>query len=267
MTDTTATTTPPTQPPGNPIIEAVVDIECELRPGFDLAATEAPATAALGDSYPTVQKQVMLEQQVTAQLNPSAPPQATLTPVRSALIALRLQQADGKQIVQIRASGYSFNRLAAYTSFDDYAPEIRRTWELYCRLVEPVRIRQISLRYINRIELPFDAGKLDLDRFLALGPRLADESRLTFTGFLHQHSVLEPSTGNLATITLTPQPQAPGATHLPIILDIAAHRQEPIEVGDWTAIHTGLSSLRSLNNHIFHQSLTVPCRQLYPSLP
>lgn len=249
----------------NPIIEMVVDIACELRPDQDLVALEPTATALFRDGYPNRQKQMMFEQQM--QLQAGETPAANPSPMRSALAALRYHQADGKQIVQIRDSGFSFNRLKEYTSFDDYLPEIRRTWEAYCRLVEPVKVRQLSLRYINQVLLPLKDGTVDLDEYLALGPKLADQSRLRFTGFLHQHAVHEPQTGNEASITLTTQAHGPSARELPIILDIAAHRHEPIEIGDWTTINAGLASLRSLKNHIFEQSLTLQCRHRYQSLP
>ena len=71
--------------------------------------------------------------------------------VRRGIQALQFLHADEKQLVQVRAQGFSFNRLAPYTSLDDYLPEIERTWHLFVGLASPVQIRVVQLRYINRI--------------------------------------------------------------------------------------------------------------------
>jgi hypothetical protein len=44
-----------------PIVEAVVDIDCDLPPGFDLAALEATSRTALQDQYPKFRTQVTQE--------------------------------------------------------------------------------------------------------------------------------------------------------------------------------------------------------------
>ena len=72
--------------------------------------------------------------------------------------------------MQVRAQGFSFNRLAPYSGLDDYLPEIERTWSLYVDLASPVQIRAIRLRYINRILLPLAANTVDLDEYLKIGP-------------------------------------------------------------------------------------------------
>jgi uncharacterized protein (TIGR04255 family) len=78
---------------------------------------------------------------------------------------------------------FSFNRLAPYTTLDDYLPEIERAWLLYVDLVSPVQIRVIRLRYINRMLLPMPANQLDLDEFLEIGPRVPDEEKLVCLAF------------------------------------------------------------------------------------
>lgn len=252
--------------PGNPIIEAVVDFDCDMPQGFDLGAVEDSASMAYQDLYPQSRKGLTIEQQFTAQVNA----QPVASPMRSALHSLMFHQKDGRQIVQVRTNGYSFNRLADYIKFDDYLPEIRRTWNIFRSLVSPIVVRQIRLRYINRILLPFqDGSKINLDNYLALGPQLVDTDNLTFTGFLHQHAVLEPATGNQAAITLTTQPQPEGVplTHLVILLDIAAHRMVALDPAAWDHLSEVLGSLRTLKNNIFERTLTPQCRQLYPSLP
>ena len=242
-----------------PIVEAVLDIDCDMPPSFDAAKLEAAAHDKLRDLYPKV-RQVFVQEH-TLEAKPGTKPTMQ---IRRGVQAVQFTHDDEKQIVQLRAQGYSFNRLTPYTTLDDYLPEIERTWRLFVGITKPVQIRAVRLRYINRIPLPFDGGKLDLDHYLKLAPHLPDEERMTFAGFLHQHVVVEKDTNNMATIVLaTEQPEN---DRLPIIFDITATRQARAEVEDWAWIAGTIQSLRAFKNRIFKNTLTNQCLNLFQPL-
>ena len=239
-----------------PIIEAVLDIDCDMPPAFDLASVEARSQDLLRDNYPQFRKQLMQEHTIEAKLG-----ETPKTSVRHATQSLQFLQEDGKQLVQVRAQGFSFNRLAPYTTLDDYLPEIQRTWRLFVSIAAPVQIRNVRLRYINRILLPTVAGSVGLEEFLKVGPRLPDEEKLTFTGFLNQHTAVENGTGNQVVIILTSQPPENG--RLPLILDITATANGPAEVGNWTWLSETIQALRALKNNVFRNTLTDKCLNLF----
>ena len=239
-----------------PIIEAVVDIDCDMPHQADVDALDAAAAVALADRYPTSRRRLLSEHQISAA--PNAPVSVTS---RQNLQALQYFSADEKQLLQFRPAGFSFNRLAPYTTLDDYLPEIERAWRIFVDVAKPVVCRMVCLRYINRIQLPMADGRVDIDDYLKLAPRLADEDRLTFTGFFNQHSVLEPATGNQVNIVFATQP--PAGDHLPIILDIEAFKDVSSEPRDWQAISGRIRSLRSLKNLVFANSLTAKCLNLF----
>jgi uncharacterized protein (TIGR04255 family) len=251
------TPTPKIQNP--PIVEAVFDVDCDLPPGFDLAALEGPSRTRFGDVYPKFQMQFM--QELKLETVAGAPPNMT---TRMAVQSLQFRHEDEKQIVQVRAQGFSFNRLAPYTSLDDYLPEIERTWRLYVDLVSPVQIRAIRLRYINRILLPLTASAVDLAEFLKIGPRLPDEDGLVLSGFLSQQSAIEKDTGLQVNLVLTAQDMV--NEKLPVILDItvtsAAILAEP---ADWLKMRPSIDALRTLKNRIFENTLTAKCIELFQS--
>jgi uncharacterized protein (TIGR04255 family) len=180
-----------------------------------------------------------------------------------AVQAFQFLHDDEKQLVQVRAQGFSFNRLAPYTSLDDYLPEIERTWGLYVKLISPVQIRVIRLRYINRILVPMAANSVDLDEFLKIGPRLPDENRLVLSGFLNQQAAVEKDTGHQLNLVLTAQP--PVNEKLPIILDITAASPVAADPADWSNILRLIGSLRSLKNRVFANTLTTKCIELFQS--
>src|ERR1700730_1851742 len=106
-----------------PIVEAVFDIDCDLPPGFDLAGLETAARAQIQDQYPKFRAQFLQEHKIEAAQD--APPKMSS---RLAVQAFQFLHDDEKQLVQVRAQGFSFNRLTPYTSLDDYLPEIERPW-------------------------------------------------------------------------------------------------------------------------------------------
>lgn len=239
-----------------PIIEAVVDIRCDMPPAFDLAALEAPAHDLFRAQYPTLRKQLIEKHSFVK--HGDAPPTISAT---QGLLAFQFHTEDGQQLVQVRAEGFSFNRLVPYTNFDDYLPEIERAWSLFVRLAAPVQVREVRLRYINRLPLPAVEGRLEFNDFLKTGPRLPDEKKLHFIGFFNQHAAVDVETGNQVTIILTMQP--PEKDVVPLIFDIDAVARGNTEPNDWPWILSKLVSLRSLKNEVFANTLTDKCLNLF----
>src|SRR3954453_17162563 len=90
-----------------PIVEAVLEIECDLPPGQDLGALETPAREIFRDRYPKQQTQLIQENQI--ETKPDEPPKMSL---RKGVQAFLFFQEAEKQLVYVRAQGFSFNRLA-----------------------------------------------------------------------------------------------------------------------------------------------------------
>jgi uncharacterized protein (TIGR04255 family) len=163
----------------------------------------------------------------------------------------------------VRAQGFSFNRLAPYSHLEDYMPEIERTWRAYVDLVTPAHVRAMRLRYINRIFLPLKEGKVDLDEYLKIAPRMPNEARFNMVGFLTQQLAVEKDTGHQVSLVLTPQ--ARENEQLPIILDVTVASLVNATPSDWAKMRQTIDSLRALKNGLFFTSLTVKCIQLFQS--
>lgn len=239
-----------------PIVEAVLDIDCDLLPGLDFAGLEASYRDRFLAQYPKFEKQFLDENQIANQ--PYTHPEFSS---RRGLQAFQFRSEDEKQIVQVRQQGFSFNRLAPYTGLDNYLPEIERTWKSYVELSSPVLVRELRLRYINRILLPVKKAQVELDDYLKIGPRFPDEKSFTFVGFLDQYTAAEIETGNIINIIQTIEPQEPNG--LPFILDITVSNTESGEISDWKEILAKISALRVLKNHVFQKTLTEKCLHLF----
>jgi uncharacterized protein (TIGR04255 family) len=239
-------------------VEAVLDIDCDLPPGFELAALEGRALEQFKDTYPKFRAQFLQEHRIEATAD--VPPKISS---RKALRALQFLNEDEKQLVQVRTRGFSFNRLAPYTSLDDYLPEIERTWRIYVGLVSPVQIRTVRLRYINRILVPVAAKKVDLDEYLKISPRFPEEEKFGLANFLIQQTAVENDTGHEVNLVLTVQ-QMENET-LPLILDITVASKVNAEAMEWPAIQPIVGSLRGLKNRMFMNTLTAKCIELFQS--
>jgi uncharacterized protein (TIGR04255 family) len=240
-----------------PIVEAVLDLDCDLPPGLDLQALEPRLREAFCDVYPEARPCFLDEHQIEASLETPS----KLSIVRRGLQAWQFVQKGGKQLVQARSQGFSFNRLAPYEGLDGYLPEIERTWRLYCELVSPVQVRVVRLRYINRMPIPLVNGSVQLQDYVTGAPQLPAPAPVVLNSFLTQTSASDPTTGQQMTLLLTNQPPQEG--HLPLILDIVVAVPVSLEPSDWRGIQDRIESLRVLKNQMFRHSVTERCLSLF----
>lgn len=239
-----------------PIVEAVIDIDCDLPVGSSLEALEMRAKELFQDRYP--KSQTLFMQAFQVELNAIGP---TGQSTQKSVQAFQFLSEDGAQLVQVRSGGFSFNRLQPYTSFDDYLPEIQRTWKLYQALAAPVLVRKLQLRYINRIYLPVENKTVNLDDYFTVGPRLPDGKNLTLVGFLNQYVAIESKTGHQITTVLTAEEMQ--GDRLPVIFDNAVSAAVAEDAANWASLESKLLSLRELKNRVFQNTLGEPCLNLF----
>jgi uncharacterized protein (TIGR04255 family) len=238
-----------------PIIEAVIDIDCDMPPAFSLQAVEAKAGELLKEAYPKSRVQLLEKHQIE-QKGDEPPKHSTWRGIQ----ALQFLHDDERQLVQIRAGGFSFNRLNPYTSLDDYLPEIGKTWHLFVRLTSPVQIRAVRLRYINRILLPLTRGQVRLEDYVKMSPEPADD-KLTLRSFLTQYAAIEEETGHEVNVVVTSQP--PENERAPIIFDNCVASAVKTEPQDWSWLLARIQVLRGLKNRVFRNTLTERCLNLF----
>jgi uncharacterized protein (TIGR04255 family) len=239
----------------SPIVEAVLDIDCDLPPGLDFTSLERPAGTFFLSDYPTIKTVFVQEHEINAM--PDSEPTMS---IRRGIQAVQFLKEDQKQLVQIRPQGFSFNRLAPYSTLDDYLPEIERCWKLFIALTSPVQVRAVRLRYLNRILLPLGKRGVVLEDYLKFAPKFPNET-LTVAGFLSQIAGIDEETGNHVNVVLTGQTSENETA--PVIFDITAAAVKSTGVENWNVILATIGSLRSLKNRVFRDNLTDRCLNLY----
>jgi uncharacterized protein (TIGR04255 family) len=247
----------------SPIIEAVVDIDCDLPADVEFADLEAQARERFADRYPGFRRIFRPASHLI--VSGGSPPQLD---VRAATDAFQLLSEDEPQLVQVRRGGFSFNRFPPYKGLDEYLPEIERTWKVFVDLVSPVTVRRVGLRYINRILLPPVDDIVHLNDYLYIESRLPDEVLLKFTSVLNEYSAVEEGTSNEVKVRIVineheNRPWLRDNQPLPVIFDIACSDRSSVDPQVWENIESTIISLRRMGNAIFRSSLTEQCLGLF----
>lgn len=230
-----------------PIVEAVVDFDCDMPLDFDLRKEQIRIQEAVSSNYPTLEP--IHKTDFLLNLTPG---DAT-SEVSQSLEALRFRTSDGNQLIQYRNSGFSFNRLAPYTSFDEYAGEIVKRWEQFLQLAKPVVLRTLRLRYINSLSIPIEDGWGDFQKYLNCVAVLKGNG-LESGEFLLRLNVADGS-GSLSGIVVSSS-LPPTKSHIPVTIDIAVQKDVTCELDDLVTIQKTLTSLRIFKNQIFASMIT-----------
>lgn len=230
-----------------PIVEAVVDFDCDMPLDFDLGRESDRLRHDTKDQYPILE--VINRSDITVEGGPDG----ATSNVKNVVGALRFRSADRSQLIQYRDGGFSFNRLKPYTSFDDYESEIFRCWMQFVALTTPLVLRRLRLRYINELRVPLQNGISEYTKYLNCAVVLTDNG-LVNGEFLSRLSVAEEGSGLTGVVVSASRPHT--VTYAPVIVDIAVQADMACEINDLNAIAGTLQQLRGFKNKIFASVIT-----------
>jgi uncharacterized protein (TIGR04255 family) len=246
-----------------PVREALIDIHTEplspaLLPSLD------SIFESLKDTYPL--KRTRHNIQAGWQITGS---QFSSTIKAPDLIGYVFQSTDGKQMVQMRLDGFTFNRLKPdpneqWVGWRYVRDEARRTWKKYVEAVGSRPVTRFSVRYLNQIVIPMKGAEneIELDEYLHGIPKSpATLGYKNYNDFFSRLQFVVPDLDASAIITLVPL-ETGAKESVTIILDIDVFRDNraPIELEQ---IWETLDNFRELKNRIFQASLTRKAQRLF----
>ncbi len=167
--------------------------------------------------------------------------------------------SDGKNIVQCRLDGFTFNRLKPYDRWETFRDEALHLWEVYKAIAQPTQIIRVALRYINRIEIPVPFR--DFKDYVLTGPEIAPGLPQGLAGFFLQLRLPAADAATQIVVTETMEPITE-TRRLPFILDIDVFREAAYDV-DEPASWEMLEELHDLKNDVFFKSITAKARELF----
>jgi uncharacterized protein (TIGR04255 family) len=176
--------------------------------------------------------------------------------VSNTLLGVRLDDAEGKWVVQAKSDGLAVSRLPPYESWDSLIATAKDVWPIYDEVFGPEAVLRLGTRYINRVPLP-DSESVDLDAVLTAAPRIPPELPQSLSQFVTRVVLPIEAEGIELTIlqSLEPSPVQHSLRRAHVVLDIDAACERvlaPTAPEMWGI----LDALRSAKNMAFFGSLT-----------
>jgi len=162
------------------------------------------------------------------------------------------------EIAQFRVDGFTFSKLARYTTWGEVSSEALRLWKVYLDLANPRQVSRVAVRYINRMLLP---DVKDLGEYLAEPPKLPLPASKRIREFLTRVIVEDDKRNASAIIVQALEPRTDPET-ISLLLDVDAFRDVALGADD-PALPAIFGELRQLKNEIFFASITDTTAEIY----
>ena len=233
-----------------PITEAIVDLKVTLPEGFSADDIEN-IHAHISEDFP------IKEQIYAGLLQFESGPSIKIDASRKHH-GLLFRSRDGLRIFQATLSGFTFNRLAPYNTWEEFSGDARRLWEVYKDVCRPSSVIRTAIRFINRLDLP--GPILDFKEYLRTVPEVSPDLSQVLSGFFTQLQIPQEDLNCMLIINeaFTP-PTSPEVVS--VILDFDLFR-EHIWQSDDEDIWRFLEKLRHRKNLAFEASITDKTRRL-----
>ncbi len=235
-----------------PIKEAIIDLRVVLPEGFSVDK--------LGDIHPLINdcfpsKEPLIAGSFMLQAAPSLTVNAS-----QQHNGFMFRSKDNLKVFQATLSGFTFNRLTPYESWEEFRDDARYLWQIYKDICKPVSVTRAAVRYINQLNIPTKELD-DLREYLSTVPEVASAlPQKQLSSFFMQLQIPQIDLDCMLIINeaLVP-PTAP--EFVSIILDFDLFREQ-IWQSDDEDVWRFLETLRERKNQVFEASITEKTRRL-----
>lgn len=229
-----------------PINEAIFDFRVKAASDFRVEVLTS-LRQILSERFPKVDE--ARGAQILIGVKPGLPEVATQD---FGLQGYFYKSEDEKLIAQFRVDGFTLNRLAPYTSWDELFPIANELWEQYREVATPEAVTRLALRYINRI--PHPGPEVDFGDYLRAGPVIPPELPQTTPAFLLQVQIYDAERDIAANVVQRLEASLADQKYT-VILDIDAFKAVDLPPDD-PSIQITFDQLRRFKNLIFFNYLT-----------
>lgn len=245
--------------PRAPATEAIIDLRTQPAEHFSIEDYSRLPAELVAD-YPDPKPISLQEFGVTAHADGRIGESKVMD---HGCVGRRFTSTDNKHIVQLRKDGFTFSRLAPYTSWEDVWSAAEGWLAYYLETRGPVEVQRLAVRYINRLPLPAPDGGVEMKRYLVAPPNVPPELNVFIDGFVNQVQVADPDGRIRATLTQAMSPTLPGERDVvPVVLDIDVFEIGPF-LADLAYLRTRFAALRNYKNRLFFASITEDAANLF----
>lgn len=233
-----------------PITEAIIDLKVTLPEDFSVDNLEN-IHSHISDHFPV--KEPIHAGSLLFQSGPSIRIDASREHH-----GFLFRSKDGLRIFQATLSGFTFNHLAPYDTWEEFSRDARRLWEIYKDTCRPSSVIRAALRFINRLDLP--GPVLDFKDYLRTVPEVAPDLPQGLSTYFMQLQIPQEDLNCMLIINeaFTP-PTSPELVS--VILDFDLFREQTWQSDDEN-IWRFLEELRHRKNQAFEASITDKTRRL-----
>ena len=231
--------------PNAPIKEAIIDLRVALLEDVSVERLGG-VHAKIQERFPV--KKILHESRLGVYFDSQAgqPPK---TIADHATLGFRYESEDGTRVVQFKLNGFTYSRLAPYTTWEEMRNEAKQLWGIFVEATSADIVTRVATRFINviRIPLPFD----DFEEYLTAPPRIPENLPQALSRFLTRIVLPNPSID--ADAIITQALESVEEDYAPVVLDIDVFRRvDATESTCWDC----LEELRNFKNRIFFASIT-----------
>jgi uncharacterized protein (TIGR04255 family) len=165
----------------------------------------------------------------------------------------RLQDLHNHYVAQFTPTGVVFSRLEPYENWENFIFEVKKVWDVYQDLAQPIALETLGVRYINRIP---NISHQPISLYLTSKQPASTEfeAALVTESFFYQDEYNVPGYPYRINWARTTQ-RYPNPDQVALILDIDVSMLEgmfPV----WEDVTRRLAEMRWLKNKIFFNALT-----------
>lgn len=177
----------------------------------------------------------------------------------SSPLGVRMTNAKGDRVLQVRRQGFSYSHLHPYSEWATFSAEMKPLWQRYVEEFGPKSVTRLAVRYINRIAVPLG---VDLDSYLNVTPRRFTDICPDVEGYFLQLVLPQRDLGeDWRAIINTGLEAALSPDVMSVLLDIDLFCTMTVAV-DEDAIWNVLNQLRDRKNEIFEAAITNEVRRM-----
>jgi uncharacterized protein (TIGR04255 family) len=234
--------------PKSPIVEAIIEVMVAPQPGTQLENLNG-ICAKIATEYP-----------VKGDLKRLHGLQLQAGVFAEEVYGYMLTSGDQKNLVQIRLDGFRYSVLAPYKDWEAFSGQAGVLWNLYQKEIGPAIPLSVSLRYVNRINLPLPIR--DLRDFIRTYPEISSDMDQHIAGFFMQLQSHQADLQAVATIGEGMVIPPPSPDVVSILLDITLSRSTNLP-SDAETLWSVLESFRTRKNVIFEACITNRTREFF----
>jgi uncharacterized protein (TIGR04255 family) len=236
-----------------PIVEAILDIRCEVAPNVVLDDL-LPLVDEL--EYPARERAMSFHGQLDLTQDP------VLSQTSTRHIGHVFRRVDGQRVVQARLDGFAFSWLPPYDDWDAFTGEAEAVWLRYRELARPTRVTRIATRFVNKVDVP--SAPIEIKDYLRVAvdvPAYLPQAVSRY--FLQVEMPLEGFECSATVSSTFVPPPVESATSLVLDVDTWQVVDIPLTSGvPATEVPERLAILRQAKNYVFESCITDATRGL-----